>query len=139
MRKRLYMICHSFGFRSLSPGYVKLFVCTVFDWFPQHTTNFLLLSVSEWKCEEQKLMRKLFKHYERSVRPRWNSSETVLVNVRFSLQQINDLVRKQESRASIIYSISFSLHFTTVFKWASLLFMNNRSWNVKKLYTEASR
>jgi len=31
--------------------------------------------------------------YDASVRPRRNSSETVVVDVRFNLQQINDLVR----------------------------------------------
>ena len=37
-------------------------------------------------------MNQLFRGYDRSVRPRYNSSETVEVLVRFSLQQLNDLV-----------------------------------------------
>jgi len=39
-------------------------------------------------------MKQLFDNYnyDRTVRPRRNSSETVTVDVRFNLQQINDMV-----------------------------------------------
>jgi len=41
---------------------------------------------------EHILVKELFKYYDPTVRPRYNSSHTVNVRVRFSLQQINDLV-----------------------------------------------
>lgn len=50
-------------------------------------------TVAETMCDELRLMDQLFHHYDQSVRPRRNSSQTVNVQVRFNLQQINDLVR----------------------------------------------
>ena len=43
---------------------------------------------------EYNLQQTLFHDYDTSVRPRYNSSQTVNVSVRFSLQQIYDLVRE---------------------------------------------
>lgn len=48
---------------------------------------------AESECDEQRLMQQLFSNYDRRVRPRRNSSQTVNVQIRFNLQQINDLVR----------------------------------------------
>lgn len=41
---------------------------------------------------EYKLVKDLFRHYDTSVRPRYDSSDNVEVTIRFSLQQIYDLV-----------------------------------------------
>ena len=44
---------------------------------------------------EYRLVGMLLENYERTARPRYNSSDVVEIMVRFSLQQIYDLVSKK--------------------------------------------
>jgi len=53
----------------------------------------LCVLIAGSRCDEMRLMERLFRRHDRTVRPRLNSSQTVDVAIRFSLQQINDLVR----------------------------------------------
>jgi len=63
--------------------------------YAQRMHNVLRLLNAGNRCDELRLMKRLFRYYDSTVRPRRNSSQTVSVEVLFSLQQINDLVRRQ--------------------------------------------
>jgi hypothetical protein len=51
-----------------------------------------LIAAAVTRSHEHRLMNRLFGQYDTTVRPRHDSSQTVDVAIRFSLQQINDLV-----------------------------------------------
>ena len=60
--------------------------------FNRFTNSLLTPCATGSYSHEFKLIRKLFRGYDTTVRPRFDSSDTVTVEVRFSLQQIYDLV-----------------------------------------------
>ncbi len=62
------------------------------DYSHCHNNYIFIFPISGTFSHEFKLFRKLFRGYDTTVRPRFNSMDTVTVSVRFSLQQIYDLV-----------------------------------------------
>ena len=69
---------------------------------------------------EYRLMGKLLDGYEQTARPRYNSSEVVDILVRFSLQQIYDLVSSTwvTSPANHIDKIIINLNHDVAFETA---------------------